>query len=467
MRIFAFGIACLGFTFVAPAFAFDSGSTGSDGALTPNVDTEISLPANGVLNYTTIDIPSGVTVRFSRNGLNTPVTLLVSGNATIAGSINISGAAAPGSNGAGDGNVADDGLPGNGGPGGYQGGLGGTTDSVPAGAAIGQAGVGPGGGLPAPVTGANCEGGGGSFGTRGSASGCGSVQSSTYANPDLLPLVGGSGGSGGNTYLSLGGSGGGGGGGALLVAVNGTLQISGSIYANGGSGGDVGNNYNAGGTPGGGGSGGAIRLVATTLSGNGTINAVGGVGGKWSNNNNNPNGGVGRIRLEAETLTRTAATNPPFTQSLPGALVVSGVPTIRISAVAGQTAPAVPTGHADIVLPTGAPNPVAVDLATTHVPLGTTITVIVTPPHGAPTTSISSGLVGSEAAATASASINLPDGPSVLLATLSFSVVNLVQQQELSQYTGGERVISVELAASMTGTGQTTLITASGRRVTL
>ena len=467
MRKSTLVLFCLGAVLAAPLYAFDSGSTGSDGALTPNVDTEISLPADGVLNYTSIDIPAGVTVRFARNALNTPVTLLVSGNATIAGSINLSGAAAPGSNGAGDGNVADDGLPGVGGPGGYQGGLGGTTDSVPAGAAIGQAGIGPGGGRPSPTLTAFCYGGGGSFGSQGHNSGCGNAGSDVYANADLLPIVGGSGGAGGNAFQSLGGGGGGGGGGALLVAVSGTLQLAGSIYANGGGGGDVGNGYYAGGTPGGGGSGGALRLVATILSGNGTISAAGGIGGRWPDNAPNPNGGAGRIRLEAETLTRTAATNPPFTQSLPGALVVSGVPTIRIAAVAGQAAPAEPTGHADIILPTDAPNPVAVSLATTHVPLGTTITVIVTPPHGAPTNSISSGLVGSEAAATASASINLPDGPSVLLATLSFSVASVAQQQSLSRYTGGEPVISVELAASMSGTGQTTLITASGRRVTL
>ena len=341
------------------------------------------------------------------------------------------------------------------------------TDPVPVGAAIGQAGIGPGGGLPELVTNYYCYSGGGSFGTPGHATGCSGVQSSTYGNPDLLPLVGGSGGSGGIASSTLGGSGGGGGGGALAIAVSGTLQVSGSIYANGGRGGDVGNNSNAGGAPGSGGSGGAVRLIATTLTGNGVINAVGGDGGRWPNSNPNPYGGAGRIRLEAEIMTRTAATNPAFTQSVPGALVVSGVPTIRIAAVAGQAAPAEPTGHADIILPTDAPNPVAVSLATTHVPLGTTITVIVTPPHGAPTNSISSGLVGSEAAATASASINLPDGPSVLLATLSFSVASVAQQQSLSRYTGGEPVISVELAASMSGTGQTTLITASGRRVTL
>jgi hypothetical protein len=450
----------------APAFAFDSGSTGSDGALTPNVDSIIELPPSGVLNYSSIDIPSGVTVRFARNALNSPVILLVSGNATIAGSIVLSGLPGAASNGAGNGNVADDGLPGEGGPGGYAGGAAGTVDSVPAESRLGQAGIGPGGGRPAPNTTPNCYGGAGSFGTRGEAAGCGGAQSDAYANPDLLPLVGGSGGSGGNAFLSLGGSGGGGGGGAILIAASGTLHVSGSIYAKGGAGGDVGNNYNAGGTPGGGGSGGAIRLVATTLSGEGVVNAAGGVGGSWSNNTSSADGGAGRIRFEAETQIRTAATNPPYTQGVPGDLAVAGVPTIRISSVGGQVTPPEPTGHADIILPIDAPNPVAIELSTTNVPLGTTISVIVSPSHGQPTISISSGLQGALESATATASVSLPTGPSVLLATLSFSVAGQ-QQQALSRFTGGEQVISVELATRMQGEGKTTLVTSSGRRVVL
>lgn len=459
-------VAAVSVLLAGPVFAFDSGSTGSDGALNPNVDSEVQVPASGILNYSSIDIPSGVTVRFLRNALNTPVTLLVSGNATIAGSIDVSGQAAPDANGAGNGNVADDGLPGEGGPGGYAGGLGGTIDTVPPNARNGQAGIGPGGGRPGPTTAYNCFGGGGSFGTRGEAAGCSGTQSDSYANPDLLPMVGGSGGAGGVAYLSLGGSGGGGGGGALLIAASGTLQVSGSILANGGRGGNVGNALSAGGATGGGGSGGAIRLVATTLTGNGTVNAVGGNGGVFSNYTNTANGGAGRIRFEAETFQRTASTNPPYTQGLPGGLFVDGLPTIRISAVAGQPAPAEPTGHSDIILPANAPNPVAVELATTGVPLGTTISVVVTPPHGAPTTSVSNGLQGTVGAATATANVSLPDGPSVLLATLSYSVAG-TQQQALSRYTDGEKVISVELAASMGGNATTTLITASGKRVTL
>ncbi|MEO8011550.1 MAG: hypothetical protein ABI650_07910, partial [Dokdonella sp.] len=45
-----------------PAFAFDSGSTGADGALFPNVDTQIALPPSGVFNYASVNIPVGVTV---------------------------------------------------------------------------------------------------------------------------------------------------------------------------------------------------------------------------------------------------------------------------------------------------------------------------------------------------------------------------------------------------------------------
>ncbi len=449
-----------------PSFAFDSGSTGSDGALTPNVDSLVTLPPSGVLNYTSISIPAGVTVRFTRNALNTPVTLLVSGNATIAGTIDVSGMPAPDSNGAGNGNVADDGLPGIGGVGGFPGGSGGEPQLVPANARVAQAGIGPGGGLPSISTTATCNGGSGSFGTRGAASGCNSLQSSTYGNADLLPMVGGSGGAGGNAFLSSGGGGGGGGGGAILVAVSGSLQVTGSIVANGGGGGNVGNNFTEGGNTGGGGSGGGIRLIASTLSGNGAITATGGRSGRWANNAPNDFGGVGRIRLEAETLTRTAATSPPYTQSTPGALVISGVPTIRIASVGGQSAPAEPTGNSDIVLPTDAPNPVAVGLVATDVPLGTTINVIVAPPHGPPVTSVSGGLQGTIDESTATASISLPEGPSVLLATLSFSTTE-AQQEALSRYSGGEPVMSVELATNATGAQQTTLVTASGRRVAL
>src|SRR5262245_3191512 len=70
---------------------FSSGSTGADGAFNPASNVTVTLPANGVFNYTTINIPSGVTVKFTRNAANTPVTLLAQGDVVITGTIDISG----------------------------------------------------------------------------------------------------------------------------------------------------------------------------------------------------------------------------------------------------------------------------------------------------------------------------------------------------------------------------------------
>lgn len=69
------------------ALAFNSGSTGADGAFTPTVNTELQLPESGVLNFTSVNIPTGVKVTFKRNTTNTPVVLLASGDVTIAGTL--------------------------------------------------------------------------------------------------------------------------------------------------------------------------------------------------------------------------------------------------------------------------------------------------------------------------------------------------------------------------------------------
>src|SRR5947207_5749504 len=77
----------------ATAQTFNSGSTGADGAFSPTSTTTVALPATGVFNYTTVNIPTGVTVRFTRNPSNTPVTILASGDVTIAGAIDVGGVA--------------------------------------------------------------------------------------------------------------------------------------------------------------------------------------------------------------------------------------------------------------------------------------------------------------------------------------------------------------------------------------
>lgn len=475
MRILPSGIVCVLFLVSAGSvFAFDSGSNGADGVLNPTVDTEVPLPPDGVLNYTEIDIPAGITVSFAPNALNTPVTLLVSGDATINGTIDVSGSDAPPSAGAGDGNLGDDGLSGEGGPGGFDGGRGGIAHDSTASDSprIAQAGVGPGGGRPSTgrLNNDNCRAGAGSFGTQGDYYDyCSVPVAPTYGNEDLLPLIGGSGGAGGAGRQSTGGSGGGGGGGALLLAVSGTLTMAGDgrIVADGGDSGDLGHDdgADAGGRMGGPGSGGAIRLIASTLDGEGSLSASGGRSGL--NNGSQQeylDGGKGRIRLEAENFTFNGSSDPAFSLAEPGDLVIGGMPTIRIASVGGVAAPTEPSGYGDIVLPSDAPNPVEVGLETANVPVGNTVSVIVNPPGGHPVTVTSTALQGTEANATATASIDLPDGPSVLLATLSFSTSE-AQGLALSRFTGGEPVVRVELAHNAQGANQTRLITESGRTV--
>lgn len=120
--------------------AFNSGSTGSLGAFAPASNMVVTLPADGVLNYTTITIPSGVTVTFQRNAANTPVTMLAQGNISIAGTIRVNGDDAVVGGTSGSWGV----TPGSqGGPGGYNGGNGGIRGTYPS---NGTAGQGPGGG---------------------------------------------------------------------------------------------------------------------------------------------------------------------------------------------------------------------------------------------------------------------------------------------------------------------------------
>jgi hypothetical protein len=51
----------------------------------------INLPPSGVFNFTTINIPDQVIVKFNRNAGNTPVTMLASGDVSIQGLIDVSG----------------------------------------------------------------------------------------------------------------------------------------------------------------------------------------------------------------------------------------------------------------------------------------------------------------------------------------------------------------------------------------
>jgi hypothetical protein len=228
MCLLVFLASCIG----AKAQTFSSNSDGSDGAYDLTGQTGVvnfdpkqfhgSGVANNVFNFTTITIPAGVAVKLSGNLVNGPVYWLAQGNVDVEGTIDLSGQAGAGATPILDARRRP--VPG---PGGYSGGVGGKTDS--SGAAtlpIAQSGDGPGGGAAGSPTGTNCNsfslGFGGTF----------------TANQFLVPLVGGSGGGGANSFGTLGSTpyagGGGAGGGAILIASSTTITVNGTINANGG-----------------------------------------------------------------------------------------------------------------------------------------------------------------------------------------------------------------------------------------
>lgn len=464
------GLLGLGLLLGAPgigaAQTFVSGSTGADGAFNPTCaptpcTVTVALPPSGVFNFTTISVPTGVTATFTRNAANTPVTLLATGDVTIAGTILLDGQPA------GDAvaGIVSSPRAGLGGPGGFGGGEGGkgliTTR--------GGSGLGPGGGelefgsIPG---GFFCTSGGGGYGTNGGG-GCSGLGGRTYGSPALLPLLGGSGGGGGlgNTSFDTAGAGGGGGG-AVLIASSTRIVFTGRISALGGRGGSSAG-VNVG--PGGGGSGGAVRLVANSLEGSGgVISLVGGAGGVANvANQNGGAGGQGRIRLEGFDVRLVASFSVTPSLAKPGSVFLPNPPVLRIASVAGISAPANPAGNLgtpDVVLPASTANPVTVNLAASQIPLGTTVQVTMIPFNGEPTRVTSSGLSGTTASATASASVTIPtDQPVVLSATATFTLLAAAGGGPI--YAEGEEVRWVLVAASYGGGSTVTYITASGKEI--
>ncbi len=166
---------------------FDSGSTGADGAYSPTV-SEVFMVTKAEYNFTSVNIPSDVTVTFdSALDVNHPVVWLSQGDITIEGTVDLSGAQGHSSR-AGMRPAAE------GGPGGWNGGPGAT-------ALIGDpdttlqaiAGQGPGGAIPGDSSQRSGSGGGHrTDGAVGSSSNALTV-GRAYGNAFGQPLLGGSG----------------------------------------------------------------------------------------------------------------------------------------------------------------------------------------------------------------------------------------------------------------------------------
>jgi hypothetical protein len=311
----------LGLASLLPAQTFSSGSTGADGAYSPTVTGDfdpvalgIDAAGDNVFNFTTINIPAGVTIRVRASKVrNASVVWLATGNVTIAGTIDISGDA--GYTLDASSTTASTRRPAEPGAGGYYGGLGSRDGVGP------EAGSGPGAG----PAGANssmtyqCWGGSGASFTAGIAPANYPYTSGTgqpYGNAYPVPLYGGSGGGGGwgsGAVNALGG-GGGAGGGAIRIVSTTQVSLTGTINAAGGDAGYV-NNPN-GSCPGGPGAGGVVNLIAPTITGDGSIYVSSGRG----------SGGGGSIASYLNNgLVRFGVTNYNFTGSVGGGYFNNGV----------------------------------------------------------------------------------------------------------------------------------------------
>jgi hypothetical protein len=182
------------------------------------------------------------------------------------------------------------------------------------------------------------------------------------------------------------------------------VLATGRLLANGGNGGGQG---------GGGGSGGAIRLIAETLSGSGTLSAVGGTGGAGASNIfGGATGGNGRIRLEALFFTfNTSLTTGSVSTGAPGVVILPNMPSVRIVSVNGTAVPATPIGllgGVDVIL--DSPGIVPVVLAASRVPLGTTISVTAKPESDRDVIGpvISDGLTGTFPESTTTVNLEFP-----------------------------------------------------------
>jgi hypothetical protein len=136
--------------------------------------------------------------------------------------------------------------------------------------------------------------------------------------------------------------------------------------------------------------------------------------------------------------------------------------------VAGVAVPGSPAGSflaaPDILLPTGTTSPITVSLSASNIPLGTTIQVTVTPQAGSATSTLSTGLAGTLASSTATASIGVfLNRPSILTATATYPLMADAGTGPI--YADGEEVTHIRVAAVMGGASSVTYLTRSGREI--
>jgi len=383
--------------------AQNTGSTGADGPLDfANVapgttvlfdPSKFNPPLNpagdNIFNFTTIHIPSGVTVRLSGRILHGPVFWLATGDVKIDEAIDLNGESGFGPTF----NLASRqrAMPG---AGGFAGGAGGKCNQDPnTPQPLALSGDGPGGGAAG-----LCQQNNNEFGNSGTFSG----------TSTLIPLVGGSGGGG---WTNTGvpsqpldsfqyGAGGGAGGGALLIASPTVITINGNIQASGGTTQEAGA-----------GSGGAIRLIAPTINGSGFLSARGGFSCCHSGNTEAPNG---LIRLDTFFDGFSHNFNGgPFQTGSTMAVFPPTIhpPSILVTAVNGTAVTQPPTGGPvppDVSINSTAP--VTVNIQASFIPVGTVLTLFISSDNNTEQAVQTTPLQGTFESSTATATVTFPSG---------------------------------------------------------
>jgi hypothetical protein len=382
------------------AQTFNSGSNGSDGALSLTVAGTYTFDPNdvttwgrvldpdgdGVYHFTTINIGAGVTLKFSSTKTTRPIFWLASGAVTISGTLDLSG----GNFGSTTSNLDQRRTVPVPGPGGYAGGAGGNNTVAP------QAGQGPGGGAAGTAA--------GSYGTGGTYKG----------NRFLVPLVGGSGGGGyHNAASSSFGSPGGAGGGAIAImsSISITMASTSAIKARGGE--MIGNCPTAGG---GIGSGGAIRLAAVSIITSGTP-LLDVSGGNTSSCSSIQNASAGQVRIEAfqnqsnfnVVPISQGSTATPFNAFLP----TSSVRVVKVNGIALPPNPSASFTLPDVTI--NQSQAVTIEIEAKNIPIGTIVNLEVfaeNPSNLAVVNEVaaSTPLGGTVALSTATASFTFPPG---------------------------------------------------------
>ena len=345
---------------------------------------DMAARASGTWNFTSINIPGNVTIRFLKNPNNSPVRWLATDNVTINGALDLNGEWGM--------NALPAGVPAKAGPGGFDGGRGGIRFDASS-SFVGSPGQGPGGGNPGTAQQTSPTN------LRDAQRG---EHNSVYGNAFLQPLIGGSGGGGGASSDTSDGGNGGAGGGAIMISSSRDITINGRISANGGS------VEWSGGSYGGHGSGGAILLRADRVTGPGTLEAFGGT-------TQFPNG---RIRVEGYTRSLTGASTPVTVVSLPSANgELNQVGTLSIASVDGVNVAQPPTGNLnnpDVVFSDA--GPVTVLVNANGVPNGTPVRLRITTP-----TSVITGGPVNLAAGQASFNVTVPAGIGTIQATAEYT----------------------------------------------